>query len=176
MKKAIKLTGFIFLGLFLVFAVFLANIIWFKPFSIRIFREKSFIELAVQQPELISQLRLPFRYFNSKFSDASPESEVKFSKWMDKYYRMLLRYNYNRLNEQEKLSVDILNWFLTDLIKGQPYMYYYYPVNQMFGIHSAMPSFMDSYHRVNDDRDARDYLIRLSKFPLKFSLVIESYG
>jgi uncharacterized protein (DUF885 family) len=173
MKKLLKITGIIFLSLFLIVAVLLVNIIWFKPFSIRIFFEKAFIELAFKQPEVISQLGLPVRYFNNKLSESGPEHEIRMFNLIENSHRMLLRYNYNRLNEQEKLSYDILNWYLTDMITGKFYMYHNYPVNQLDGIQNSLPSFMDHYHGVNDEKDARDYLTRLSLIPKKFSQVIK---
>jgi len=174
MKKLLKITGIIFLSLFLIVAVLLVNIIWFKPFSIRIFYEKAFIELALQQPEIISQIGLPVRYFNNKFSDYSPESNIRINNLLERIHHTLQQYNYNRLNAQEKLSYDILNWYLADLISGKPYTYYNYPVNQLYGVQSVLPSFMDSYHRITYERDAKDYLTRLSKFPEIFSEVLQS--
>jgi uncharacterized protein (DUF885 family) len=174
MKKSLKITGILFLSLFLIVAVSLVNIIWFKPFSIRIFFEKAFIELALEQPEVISQIGLPVRYFNNKLSGSGPDKEIRILNLIEKNHRMLLRYNYNRLNDQEKLSYDIFNWYFTDLINGKPFMYYDYLVNQLDGIQNRLPSFLDHYHRVNDERDAWDYLTRLSLFPEKFNQIIES--
>lgn len=173
MKKLLKITGIIFLGLFLIFAVVLINIIWFKPFSIRVFYDKSSVELLIDQPELVSVLGLPVRYFNRRFSDVSIRSEDARLRKYENMLLMLNRYNYDRLNEQEKLSYDIMTFSLTDQINRKPWMFHNYPVNQLFGIQSELPSFMDSYHRVNNERDARDYIIRLSKFPVKFSQVLE---
>jgi uncharacterized protein (DUF885 family) len=174
MKRLFKITGIIFLSVFVIIAILLVNIIWFKPLSIRIFYEKAFIEMALNQPELISQLGLPIRYFNDKFSDSGPESMVRMNKLLEKSHRTLLRYNHDRLNEREKQSYEILNWFLTDATNGVPWQFHNYPVNQLYGIQSELPSFMDSYHRVRDEKDARDYLRRLSLFTEKFNQVIES--
>jgi len=173
MKKLLKNIGIGFLSLFIIAVILLINLIWFKPFSINHFYQKVFIELVINQPELISQLGLPVRYFNNRLNDISLDHVSKQNKLLEKSHRTLMRYNYDRLNEQQRLSYDILNWYLADQINGISYQYYNYPVNQLSGLQSDLPSFMDSYHHVNDEKDARDYLSRLSKFPAKFSQALE---
>jgi uncharacterized protein (DUF885 family) len=173
MKKFLMITGIIFLSLFLIVAVLLANIIWFKPFSIRIFYEKVSMELLMDQPELISQLGLPIRYFNNKWDDVSISKQEKRNKRNKKNLLTLKKYNYNKLTGKEKLSYDVLDWQLTDMMGRIPWQYYNYPVTQLFGAQVDMPTFMDNNHRVVDERDARDYISRLSKFPVKFNQVFE---
>jgi uncharacterized protein (DUF885 family) len=173
MKKFLKFTGIIFLSIFIIVAVLLVNIIWFKPFSIRVFYEKVSIELLMDQPELISQLGLPLRYFNNKWDDVSIHQQEKRNNRNKKTHQTLKKYNYNKLTGKEKLSFDVLDWKLTDMINQVSWQYYNYPVTQLFGAQVDMPTFMDNNHGVVDERDARDYITRLSKFPVKFNQVIE---
>ncbi len=173
MKKLFKIIGIGFFSVLLAAVLLLVNIIWFKPFSINLFYQKAFAEIILDQPELISQLGLPVRYFNSKLTDVSLKDEEERFELYENSHQTLMRYNYRRLNDQQKLSYDILNWYLVDLVDGKSWQYHNYPVNQSFGIQSRLPSFMDSFHRINDEKDARHYLIRLSKFPVKFSQVLE---
>jgi uncharacterized protein (DUF885 family) len=173
MKKLFRYTGIGLLSILFIMVILLINIIWFKPFSINLFYQKVFAGIILDQPELISQLGLPVRYFNTKLNDVGPKDEEERFELYEKSQHTLMRYNYDRLNEQKKLSYDILNWFLVDLISGKFWQYHNYPVNQLTGIQSELPSFMDSFHRINDEKDARHYLIRLSKFPVKFSQVLE---
>ncbi len=173
MKKLFKIIGIGFFSVLLVAILLLVNIIWFKPFSINLFYQKAFAEIILDQPELISQLGLPVRFFNSKLNDVGPKDEEERFELYEKSHHTLMRYNYDRLDEQKKLSYDILNWFLVDLMDGKSWQYHNYSVNQVFGIQSELPSFMNSFHRINDEKDARHYLIRLSKFPVKFSQVLE---
>ena len=40
----------------LVAAVFVVNLIWFRPFSLNLFYEKVFVSFLLEQPELLSSL------------------------------------------------------------------------------------------------------------------------
>ncbi|MCK5574469.1 MAG: DUF885 domain-containing protein, partial [Sphingomonadales bacterium] len=51
--------------------------------------------------------------------------------------------------------------------------YHNYPVNQMFGLQSNFPSFMDTFHQVNTVEDADHYISRLEAMELKFEQVME---
>ena len=49
----------------------------------------------------------------------------------------------------------------------EAYRYHDYPANQMAGIQSAFPSFMDAQHQVRTMEDAEHYLSRMSELPRK---------
>ena len=40
----------------LVAAVFVVNLIWFRPFSLNLFYEKIFVSFLLEQPDLLSSL------------------------------------------------------------------------------------------------------------------------
>ncbi len=61
----------------------------------------------------------------------------------------------------------------TNAIDSEPFFYHNYPVNQMFGLQSGLPSMMESYHKLNDESDIEAYISRLSKFDTKFSQLME---
>ena len=54
------------LVLILVGAGWVVNLIWFKPFSIRLFYDKVFVEYALTDPETVTQLGIPILYGMSK--------------------------------------------------------------------------------------------------------------
>jgi uncharacterized protein (DUF885 family) len=76
------------------------------------------------------------------------------------------------MTESQRLSTDILDWFLQNTVDGEPFMYHNYPVNQMFGVQSGLPTFMATMHQINNKRDAKNYIERLEKFPVKFGQVL----
>src|SRR6201987_5226219 len=57
-------------------AIFLINLIWFRPWSLNLFYEKVFAETIFSEPELLSQLGLVEQFgitsHNGKLSDESP--------------------------------------------------------------------------------------------------------
>ena len=52
--------------LFLIGIFWLINLIWFRPFNIKHFYDKLFVELAIDSPELTTSIGIPFLYDQSK--------------------------------------------------------------------------------------------------------------
>lgn len=157
--------------------LWLTNLIWFKPFSINHFYEKVFVEAVLDDPELTTQLGIPVIYDWTK-DELNDISDTK--QWEDfnkakEDYKTLLSYNYDNQSPENQLNTDILGYFVKmNAIEAEPFFYHDYPVNQMFGVQSSLPSLMASSHRLNDESDIEAYLSRLSKFDTKFSQLIEN--
>ena len=64
------------LALLFVVAIFLVNLIWFRPWSLNLFYEKVFVKVLFEEPELLSSLGLVEHFgitgHNGKLGDASP--------------------------------------------------------------------------------------------------------
>ena len=155
----------------------IANVVWFKPVSIDIFFERVFIEYALRDPELLTDLRLlePFGItgHNAKLTDASPAFDEKMWEKGKNDLDTLRRYDRSPLPVDKQLSYDILEWYLNDNVKGKPFLYHNYPVNQMFGVQNDLPTFMAMKHQVHTQHDAEQYITRLGKFGEKFDQVID---
>jgi uncharacterized protein (DUF885 family) len=59
-------------------------------------------------------------------------------------------------------------------VKGAPYRYHDFPVNQLSGAQSQVPSLLTQIQQVGDATDAEHYIARLNAFPRFFGEVIES--
>jgi len=60
-----------------------------------------------------------------------------------KDYETLMSYDYDNQSPENQLNTKILAHFLkTTVEEDEPFFYYGYPVNQMFGIQSSLPSMM----------------------------------
>lgn len=163
------------LVLFLLGAAWLINLIWFKPWSVRLFYDKVFIELALSNPELVTQLGIPVLYDMSKdeLTDVSDAAQwAEFEKLKDDY-ETLLSYDIESQSEENQLNTKILAWFMGSQVEGERWFYYGYPVNQMSGVQSSLPSFLESSHKLRNESDIEAYLTRLSKFEVKFDQVLE---
>lgn len=106
-------------------AVFAANLIWFRPFSIDHFFERQFIKSALIEPEQMSVLGIldgtPFDYYNDELTDAS---FAQYDRRLDLDKRSLetLRgYDRESLTPDQKLGYDIYEWFLENRISGEAY-------------------------------------------------------
>lgn len=168
-------TGTTFLIIFAAITIFLVNLIWFKPFSVRLFYDKIFLELALDNPELVTQLGIPVLYDRTKdqLSDASDAANWEQFNGIKKNLATLKSYDFDSQSPENQLNTKILSYFLESQVEGEAYFYYDYPVNQLFGVQNNLPSFMESAHRIEDESDVQAYLTRLSLIDKKFDQVLE---
>ena len=178
MKRVFKWIGLLLLALVL-FSAALATHTWYaKPLSINWFYTRVFGQFALDNPELLTRMRLleplGIRGHNAKLSDSSPaETEKVFARWKADY-ATLKSYDSSAYSGQDRLSYDILENFVGTQVRGEPWRFHNFPVNQMFGIQSELPNLMTQTQQVNDATDAEHYLARLALFPQKMDQVIES--
>lgn len=153
----------------------LVNLIWFKPLNIRHFYDKVFLELALTNPELVTQLGIPVLYdfYKEDLSDVSDAKNWEEFAKLKKNFNTLNSYDFESQSKANQLNTKILRSFLAMQIEGERFFYHSYPVNQMYGEQSNLPSMMESSHKLRDQSDVEAYLTRLSKFGVKFDQVIE---
>ena len=146
------------------------NLIWFKPLNIRHFYDRLFIEFALQNPELVTQLGVPVLYDMSKdeLADVSDQAQWDEFNKLKSDFEMLQSYDFEGQSAANQLNTKILSHFLGSQLDGESFFYHDYPVNQMFGVQSQLPSMMESSHKLRNDSDVEAYITRLSKFDEKF--------
>ena len=159
-------------------AIFLINLIWFRPWSLNLFYEKVFIETVFREPELLSSLGLVEQFgltgHNGKLSDVSPAHQQQVIDLWKKSLTHLRQYPLNRQTPSQQLSTRVLDWFLERQAEGEKWQWHNYPVNQLFGVQNEFPSFMASMHRMLQKHDCDYYLKRLDALPKKFDQLLES--
>lgn len=168
-------TGRSILLLLTIAIIWTVNLIWFRPFSITHFYDKVFIEFAIADPEMVTQLGIPVLYDMTKeeLSDASDKKNWEDFNKLKSDYETLLSYDFESQSKENKLNTKILGWFLGSQVDGEKYFYHGYPVNQMFGVQSNLPSMMESSHKLRNESDVEAYISRLSKFDTKFEQILE---
>jgi len=142
-------------------SVFLINLVWFRPFSIGLFYEKIFIEFAIENPQMLTNMGMKFKY--DQLNDNSPEAGERNYALLEKDYHQLNEYGREDLEGQEVISYDILDWFLSDQMAGHKYRFNNYSVTQRGGSYQGIINFMVNMHKVDDLSDAEDYLARISQ-------------
>ena len=176
-RKIIKWGTLLIAVVLLVTGAVAANVIWFKPFSINLFYERSFIEFGLKNPEILSMLRIleQFGYegHNDELTDASDAFALEMIEKSKQDLATLRSYDRGKQSRGQLLSTDIFAWFLDDNIRGEEFLYHSYPLNQMGGVQSELPTFMATIHQINEERGARDYVRRLEKFEWKLGQVLE---
>jgi uncharacterized protein (DUF885 family) len=177
-RRILKWIGGILALLVIVLAVFLINLIWFRPWSLNLFYEKIFAQVLFEEPELLSAIGLVERFgitgHNAKLSDASPAHQQRYFDRAKKNLEDLRAYPLAKQNASQRLSTHILEWYMTREIEGEKYQWHNYPVNQLFGVQNEFPSFMANTHRLLAARDCEYYRQRLIAVGLKFDQLLES--
>jgi uncharacterized protein (DUF885 family) len=177
MKLALKIFGGLLAGILLLAGAAFVQVWYFKPWSIDIFYEKIFLKFVLDDPETLSQLRIlepmGIESHNAKLTDASVARQQKLAKMARTNLATLHAYNRDRLDDGRQLSYDVLDWFLTNGVEGEAWMFHNYPVNQLFGVQNNLPTFMVNVHQIRDLRGARHYVARLEQFPRKFRQTLE---
>ncbi len=140
-----------------------------QPFQA--FLEKSFQEELNLSPERKSWLGLKDN--QNQLDDASPEQQERYFELAKKQLEALRSFSRDKLSEDDRLNYDLFALKLEQKLNAYPYRYHNYPVNQMFGIQSELPSFMINVHRVTSEKDLRDYIDRLRQFKRKFAQMEE---
>jgi uncharacterized protein (DUF885 family) len=156
---------------------FFIHVWYFKPVTINLYYNRVFAQFALDNPELLSSMRLLDQYgidFHAdELADASLAAEERQREKLRKNYETFKSYDRSGYTGQELLSYDIWDFFFTNQLEGDKWRHHSFPVNQMFGVQSMLPNFMADQHIVEKERDARNYIARLNKFPVKFSQVLE---
>ena len=177
-KRVLKSLGAIIVVLVIVVAIFLTNLIWFRPWSLNLFYEKIFAEVLFDHPELLSALGLVEQFgitsHNGKLDDESPaQQQLEFDRFK-KDLTQLRQYPIDRQSQSQRLSTHVLEWFLERQVEGEKYQWHTYPVNQLFGVQNQFPSFMANTHRLLNRKDCEYYLARLDALPKKFEQLLQN--
>lgn len=156
---------------------FVYSLIWGKPWRVQWLYAREFIRLVFDNPELLTMIglleRFGFHGHNAKLTDASDAHETLLFKRVKRALRLLRSYDRRRQSPATLLSTDIMDYFLDDQARGEPFRHHTYPVNQMFGIQSELPNFMLTVHPLVSPVEARNYIKRLQKFGVKIDQVLE---
>lgn len=176
-KRILKWFGAILLVLVLVAAIFVVNAVWFRPWSLNVFYNKVFLEFLLDEPELLSAIGFIEQFgitsHNGKLADVSPAHERKQIDRIKRDLAQLHEYPLDKQSPSQRLSTEVMDWFLKVQAEGEPFLYYDYPVNQLFGVQNQFPSFMANTHRLLAPRDCDYYIKRLEAVPVKFDGLLE---
>lgn len=160
----------------LAIILLVAHSLLFKPLKPNWFYERVFLEFGIQDPQMLSSMRmLPswMDWYSDDLTDQSLAQEKKMQAKLKQDLATLQKYDRKSMNEADALNYDMLNYFLGIQAEGEKYSHHNYPLNQLFGIQNEFPTFMATQHPVESVKDAENYLARLNKSPEMASQVME---
>ncbi|UKM65396.1 DUF885 domain-containing protein [Flavobacteriaceae bacterium GSB9] len=82
--------------------------------------------------------------------------------------------NTNALSKDALLNYKLFRQNIENNITDYKYRLYTYPVNQLFGAQSLLPSILISMHQIDNIKDAEDYISRLNSFNKYFTQLVEN--
>lgn len=175
MKTLFKFVAWTLLAVLLSATVLGLHTAYGKPLKIEWFFERVFIEYALDDPELLSSMRmLPpwLNWYGDELTDRSPQRSREMQAKVRDDLATLREYDRAGLDEGTRLSYDILEYFLSIQQEGERFHQHDYPLNQLFGVQGELPSFMATRHAILSRGDAEEYLARLRQFPAMSSQVL----
>lgn len=176
-KKIMKWVGLTLVVLLLLGGAFIAHSWYFKPVNINIFFARAFLQVALESPEMLSSIHVLEQFgikgHNAKLDDDSIAAGDRMFDHLKESREILLTYEDEDLSEGDIMSKRIALNMMDMLSEAEKFRFHNYPLNQMFGVQSSFPSFMESTHQVHSVRDAEDYVSRLSQVGRKFGQVLD---
>ena len=108
-----------------------------------------------------------------KWDDISAEKEVlDLEKTKARLNFLMDSVQVSHLDKPTALSYHMLKDDLENELADFKYRFHNYPVNQMHGTHSEVPSFLINMHSVENKKEAEDYISRLQGIPTMFDQLI----
>ncbi len=143
-----------------------------EPDAARAFFAAAFEETMMRSPMFQTELGIKTDY--DKWDDLSADHADETIAILNRQLKTLEEtVAYNDLDPETRLSYDLFTDDARRAIARDRYRYHDYPVNQMYGWHERVASFLINYHQVTSVADAEAYIARLGNVPALFDQVIE---
>ncbi|OEG72860.1 hypothetical protein BEL05_11380 [Shewanella colwelliana] len=125
--------------------------------------EAIFMENVMASP--IRQTHLGIKTDYGKWDERGAAADKASQQREQKHLQLLAEINRDKLDVQTKLSYDLLTQKIEQSLEDFKWRLYNYPVNQMYGGHSMVASFLINQHQIGSIDDAIAYISRLNGVP-----------
>lgn len=119
------------------------------------------------------QADLGIKTNNDKWDDLSDRFAKQGHKLNKKHLARLKKISAKKLSESTLLSYRLLKTSLQRKIKSYRWRYHNYPINQMFGWHTTVPSVLINQHSIDSVADAKAYITRINSVPKLMGQLID---
>ncbi|WP_445428740.1 DUF885 domain-containing protein [Alishewanella sp. HL-SH05] len=133
--------------------------------------ERIFNERVQRSPILQTSLGIKDDY--DKWQDLSDSAFAAELAQTREHLLLLATIDPADLDAQTRLSYQLMQQQLQDMLTDAEWRLYSYPVNQMYGVHSQVPSLLINQHKISDISDAKAYIARLNAVPKLFEQLKE---
>jgi uncharacterized protein (DUF885 family) len=129
--------------------------------------EQIFMDNIRRNP--VQQTRLGIKDDYDKWQDLSDEHFEAGLALTRQHLTMLQAIDTEQLDDNSRISYLLMQQELQQTLDDAKWRLYSYPVNQMFGTHSQVPSLLINQHTISDESDAKAYIARLNAVPTLFN-------
>ncbi|MEX2489882.1 MAG: DUF885 domain-containing protein, partial [Pseudomonadales bacterium] len=117
-------------------------------------------ELLAMNPQ--RQTRLGIHENDDKWTEPSFEHSLARVELMEEHLESIEKaLDVDKLNSQNRLSFDLFKYNTNQARRGLDFWWHQYPINQMFGVQSALPAFLINTHPGRNVTDLENYIQRL---------------
>jgi uncharacterized protein (DUF885 family) len=135
------------------------------------FLDKVFDEFVATHPQIETSLGI--KTHNDQWNDISDEAARHDLEIAQKNLADLKRqFPKEKLDKQAQLSSDLYEFQVRRDTEGFKFRLDNYPVSQMGGAHSEIPTFLINIHKIDNQKDAQAYIARLNGIPKLFDQLI----
>ncbi|OGO33732.1 MAG: hypothetical protein A2W35_12250 [Chloroflexi bacterium RBG_16_57_11] len=142
------------------------------------FIEETFAQLMQNDPEWATAEGLADRVKADAtlLTDLSPEGIRQTQELQRTLLDQLRRYPRSALSREQQLTYDAFEWYLDDLVHGQQFTDYGYPINQLrvLSVPYLTEYLFSDQHTITDEEDAQAYLKRLGQVGEKLDYILAS--
>ena len=129
--------------------------------------EQIFMAEVKRSPVMQTRLGIKDDYDKwQDLSDAHYEAGLELTR---QHLAQLQSINVDALDDATRVSYLLMQRNLEQDLVDAKWRLYSYPVNQMYGVHSMVPSLLINQHVIDNEQDAKAYIARLNAVPTLFS-------
>ena len=104
---------------------------WGKPWSIEHFYLRAVVQAALRSPMMLTQAGIPLKA--DELDDRSLEALREETEWLRKQIEVFGRYDREKV--EDRVSYDVMDWFLRGMERESYYTLHSYPLNQIGRAH-----------------------------------------
>ena len=135
------------------------------------FLDDLFLEELRESPQSMTYLGMRERY--DEWNDISDTARNKNLDMTKQHLAKVVAIDLSNANASVKLSVEMFIQQANQQIEGDQWRYHSYPVSQMRGVHSMIPSFLINQHLIADKEEAQAYIERITNSATLLEQVVE---
>ncbi|MGI8893989.1 MAG: DUF885 domain-containing protein [Bacteroidia bacterium] len=109
--------------------------------------------------------------YNDRITDHSAEAHFARYDSLRQFKSRVQEVNRNSISEANKINYDLFLRMINEDLEGEKFNGHYTPINQMGGLHINFPQLIN-VQPLNNEKDYKDYISRLNKFPLQVNNII----